>query len=146
MRIVLQRVLSASVSVDNKEVATIEQGLLLLVGFSSEIKEETLKNAINKIQGLRIFPNDEGKFDRSISDINGEVLLVPQFTLYGETSKGRRPDFFKALEPELAKLEFEKLTALYRKLSKGKIETGIFGADMKVSLVNDGPVTLILEF
>ena len=145
MKVVLQRVNSASVVVEGECVGKIPKGLLLLVGFGEESSEQSLRKMVEKISNLRIFPDEKGRFDRSVIDINGGVLLVPQFTLYGDTSKGRRPEFFKALEPKKATELFDQVVEEFKKITQLEtVQTGIFGADMKVSLENDGPVTLIL--
>ena len=148
MRIVVQRVTSAEVTIDNVSVGKISgSGLLCLVGFGHTDTESVLEPAIKKIINLRIFSNEEGRFDKSLLDLNGEIFLVPQFTLYGDTSKGRRPEFFNAMAPENATALFDKLREkAVQALSETKVKSGIFGADMKVSLTNDGPVTIILEF
>lgn len=148
MRVVIQRITSAEVIVDNISTGRIDgPGLLCLVGFGKEDKEDILETALNKILNLRIFSNEQGRFDKSLLDIEGEIFLVPQFTLYADTSKGRRPEFFNAMHPELASPLFDKLIFLARNaLGQERVKAGIFGADMKVSLTNDGPVTVMLEF
>jgi len=145
MKIVLQRVSRASVAIDGQTVASIEQGLLLLIGFGEGDSSETIKPLAKKVTELRVFPNQEGRFDRSVKDIAGRILAVPQFTLYGNTEKGRRPDFFSALKPELASPLFNEFCELLEAALGGAVPRGIFGADMKVELVNDGPVTLLLK-
>ena len=144
MRIVIQRVSSASVDVDGKTVGAIEQGLLALVGVGHGDTELEADWLANKTAELRIFADEEGKMNRSVLDIQGAVLVISQFTLLGDCRKGRRPAFTAAAEPELANSLYE----LYadRLKSRGlEVQRGIFAADMKVSLVNDGPVTLILD-
>lgn len=147
MRIVVQRITSAEVVVENESTGKISgTGLLCLVGFGHNDSEDLLATAINKIINLRIFSNDQGRFDNSLLDLEGELFLVPQFTLYADTSKGRRPEFFGAMAPELASPLFDKLVEKAKDaLGTSKVKAGIFGADMKVNLVNDGPVTIILE-
>ena len=146
MRVVLQRVSRASVSVEDKIVGAIERGVLLLVGITHT---DTLAQAewlAKKIAGLRIFPSVDGAsgFDLSLLDVGGAVLCISQFTVYGETKKGRRPDFFQAARPDAAAPLIEQFVAQLR--AQGlRVETGLFGADMQVALVNDGPVTLVLE-
>lgn len=144
MKIVLQRVSRASVKVDSEIVGSIEHGLLLLIGFASTDTEESILPTLEKIVKLRIFSDEEGKMNKSILDVNGSVLLVSQFTLYADTKKGNRPSFIEAARPEQAIPLYEFFIA---EMSKrvSKVETGIFGADMKVELVNDGPVTIVFD-
>lgn len=144
MKIVVQRVNTASVIVENTEVAKIGQGILALVGFGAEDKEEDLKKIAEKLLNLRIFSDQNGRFNFSLLDIKGELLLVPQFTLYADTSKGRRPEFFSAMQPEKAKDYFEKFCSVCQIMQETKVQSGVFGADMKVSLINDGPVTILI--
>jgi len=144
MKIVLQRVSSASVKVDSKIVGRIEHGLLLLIGFSSTDTEESILPTIEKIVKLRIFSDEEGKMNKSVLDVNGSALLVSQFTLYADTKKGNRPSFIEAARPEQAIPLYEFFIAEMKKRI-AKVETGIFGADMKVELVNDGPVTIVFD-
>jgi D-tyrosyl-tRNA(Tyr) deacylase len=144
MKIVLQRVSSASVKVDSKIVGRIEHGLLLLIGFSSTDTEESILPTIEKIVKLRIFSDEEGKMNKSVLDVNGSSLLVSQFTLYADTKKGNRPSFIEAARPEQAIPLYEFFIAEMRKRITN-VETGIFGADMKVELVNDGPVTIVFD-
>ena len=144
MKIVLQRVSSASVKVDSKIVGRIEHGLLLLIGFSSTDTEESILPTIEKIVKLRIFSDEEGKMNKSVLDVEGSMLLISQFTLYADTKKGNRPSFIEAARPEQAIPLYEFFIAEMRKRVT-KVETGIFGADMKVELVNDGPVTIVFE-
>ena len=144
MKIVLQRVSSASVKVDSKIVGRIEHGLLLLIGFTSTDTEENILPTIEKIAKLRIFSDEEGKMNKSVLDVEGSLLLISQFTLYADTKKGNRPSFIEAARSEQAIPLYEFFIAEMRKRIT-KVETGIFGADMKVELVNDGPVTIVLE-
>ena len=144
MKIVLQRVSSASVKVDSKIVGRIEHGLLLLIGFSSTDTEENILPTIEKIVKLRIFSDQEGKMNKSVLDVEGSMLLISQFTLYADTKKGNRPSFIEAARPEQAIPLYEFFIAEMRKRIT-KVETGIFGADMKVELVNDGPVTIVFD-
>jgi len=144
MKIVLQRVSSASVKVDSKIVGSIENGLLLLIGFSSNDTEESILPTLEKIVKLRIFSDEEGKMNKSVLDVNGSALLVSQFTLYADTKKGNRPSFIEAARPEQAIPLYEFFIAEMKKRIS-KVETGIFGADMKVELVNDGPVTIVFD-
>jgi D-aminoacyl-tRNA deacylase len=144
MKIVLQRVSSASVKVDSKIVGRIEHGLLLLIGFSSSDTEESVLPTLEKIVKLRIFSDEEGKMNKSVLDVEGSLLLISQFTLYADTKKGNRPSFIEAARPEQAIPLYEFFFAEMRKRIT-KVETGIFGADMKVELVNDGPVTIVFD-
>ncbi len=145
MRVVLQRVSSASVAVGGKVVGRAGRGLLLLVGFHDEDGPEQLEWMARKIIGLRVFPDDAGQMNLGLEEIEGELLVISQFTLYGDTRKGRRPSFIEAAHPDRAVPLYERFVTLLRELAPGSVETGIFGAEMKVELVNDGPVTLILE-
>jgi D-tyrosyl-tRNA(Tyr) deacylase len=144
MKIVLQRVSSASVNVDNEKVGSIDHGMLLLIGFSSNDTEESILPTLEKIVKLRIFSDEEGKMNKSVLDVNGSALLVSQFTLYADTKKGNRPSFIEAARPEQAIPLYEFFIAEMKKRIS-KVETGIFGADMKVELVNDGPVTIVFD-
>lgn len=145
MKFVIQRVKKASVKVNEKVVSQIGPGLLLLVGLEDRDRDrDRVEEITKKILKLRIFENAHEKFDKSILDIKGEILVVPQFTLFADCSKGNRPYFGEAAKPEIAKLIFEKFVEELKK-SGLKVETGVFGAKMEVELVNDGPVTIILE-
>jgi D-aminoacyl-tRNA deacylase len=144
MRIVLQRVSRARVTVEGRVTGEIGRGLLLLAGFTDGDSEDALAWMADKVVGLRIFPDDEGKMNRSVQEIGGELLVVSQFTLYGDTRKGRRPSFIDAARPEVAIPLYERFVALLRATGL-PVGTGEFGAMMDVELVNDGPVTLILE-
>ncbi len=145
MKVLLQRVNNASVEVDGTIVGKIGLGLLLLTGFGEGDDESVCDPMASKISTLRIFPDEKGRFDKSVLDVGGEVLVVPQFTLFADTSKGRRPEFFGALKPELAKPLVDVFKTQLLNTGISKVETGIFGAHMKVSLLNDGPVTIMLE-
>jgi len=147
LKIIILRVSSASITVDREVIASSQAaGLLALIGFGKNDTEDLLEQALNKIAALRIFSNDKGRFDLSLIDICGDLTLVPQFTLYADTSKGRRPEFFNALNPNDAAILFEKMVVLAQKsLVKNKVHSGSFGADMKVALTNDGPVTISIE-
>ena len=145
MRCVVQRVSSASVHVDGLEVGSIDQGLLVFVGFGQEDDETILEPMLNKLLKLRIFADEEGKMKHNVVDVNGKMLLVSQFTLYGSLKKGHRPSFTEACPPEEAQRLYDAFLVKAETARPGKIHSGIFGADMKVSLVNDGPVTLSLE-
>ena len=144
MRLVIQRVLESSVSVDGKVVGSIGKGFMVLCGVEDGDTQEDLRYCVEKTAGLRIFEDDAGKMNRSILDVGGEILVVSQFTLHGDARHGRRPSFSTAARPELAVPMYEAYCKGLRE--KGiHVETGIFQADMKVSLVNDGPVTLLLD-
>jgi D-tyrosyl-tRNA(Tyr) deacylase len=144
MRIVLQRVSRATVTVDGRLTGEIGRGLLLLVGFTHDDEEPTLRWMAEKVRGLRIFPDDEGKMNRSVEEVGGALLVVSQFTHYGDTSRGRRPSFVTAARPEVAIPLYERFVEILREGGR-PVETGEFGAMMDVELVNDGPVTLVLE-
>ncbi|HEU4451491.1 MAG TPA: D-aminoacyl-tRNA deacylase [Longimicrobium sp.] len=144
MRIVLQRVSRAKVTVEGRVTGEIGRGLLLLAGFTDGDSEEALAWMADKVVGLRIFPDDEGKMNRSVEEADGAILVVSQFTLYGDTRKGRRPSFIDAARPEIAIPLYERFVALLRATGR-RVETGEFGAMMDVELLNEGPVTLILE-
>jgi len=145
MKVLLQRVASASVTVDGKVTGAIERGLLLLTGFGAGDDASKLVPMAQKVANMRIFPNDEGRFHFSVLEIGGGVLTVPQFTLYADTSKGRRPEFFSALAPAEATKLFDAFTLEFVKLGVKSVGKGVFGADMKVALLNDGPVTIMVE-
>lgn len=145
MRIVLQRVARASVTVDGSVVGRIDGGLLLLVGFTREDRADALEWMANKVLGLRVFNDAQGRMNLSLRDVSGDVLVVSQFTLYGDTRKGRRPSFIRAAGPDVAVPLYEDFVALLQEKAPGRVETGVFGAMMDVELVNDGPVTLVLE-
>ncbi len=140
----LQRVVGASVSIGGIEVARIDHGLLVLVGIRPDDDETSAERLVARILGYRVFGDDRGKMNLSLRDIDGDLLLVPQFTLAADTRHGLRPGFSTAAPPARARVLFEHLLATARKLHP-KLENGHFGADMQVSLVNDGPVTLWLE-
>ncbi len=143
MKIVMQRVSQASVTIDGKIAGAIQQGLLLLVGICPEDGQEDIEYAVRKISQMRIFSDDADKMNLSVQDVGGQILSISQFTLYADTKKGNRPAFTGAAKPDLA-------TALYDQFNQKlaqivPVQTGEFGADMKVSLVNDGPVTIVLD-
>lgn len=145
MRVVLQRVSSASVTVDDKIVGAIQKGLLVLVGIEDADTQEDIDWLVGKITQLRIFGDANGIMNLSVEEVNGDVLVVSQFTLHAATKKGNRPSYIKAAKPEVAIPIYEKfVTTLEHKLGK-KVPTGIFGADMKVALLNDGPVTIVID-
>lgn len=144
MRVVVQRVRSASVTIDGREVGTIGVGLVLLIGIADTDGGSDIEYMANKCSELRIFQDNEGKMNRSVIDVDGEILSVSQFTLLGDTSKGRRPSYIKAAGPEKAEHYYNIFNQLLT--NKGiHVETGIFGAMMDVNLTNDGPVTLVVD-
>ena len=145
VKALIQRVTSGSVKVDGSSVGSIGHGIVLLVGFSQEDHESKLLPMAKKISELRIFSDENGRFNFSLLDIKGEILAVPQFTLYADTQKGRRPDFARALAPEKASLLFDKFLISLRETGIRNVQSGVFGAHMEVSIVNDGPVTIILK-
>lgn len=143
MKVVIQRVKEAQVTIDDKLVGDISQGLLLLVGVGPDDEQEDLDYAVRKITNMRIFSDDMGKMNLSVQDIKGSILSVSQFTLFADTKKGNRPALTGAAKPDKAEkmyLDFNEALAQFV-----PVETGVFGADMQVSLVNDGPVTIILD-
>ncbi len=144
MRVLLQRVARAKVTVDGRVVGEIGPGLLLLVGIRTGDTPKEADWLVQKCLGLRIWPDEAGKMDRSVVDIGGGVLAVSQFTLYGDASRGRRPDFIQAARPEVAQPLFDAFVQGLRQAGL-PVETGVFGAHMDVELVNDGPVTLLIE-
>ena len=144
MRIVLTTVLSASVTIDNQVVGRINRGFCVLVGFTHDDTKETVDKMLDKMLSLRVFPDENGLTNLSIYDINGEILSVSQFTLYADLAKGRRPSFVNAMKPDDAKALYEYFSEQI-KVKYGSVQTGVFGADMKVSSVNDGPFTVILD-
>lgn len=144
MRCVVQRVSSASVTVNGETVGAIDQGLMVLIGVSDEDTEADLKYMAEKVPNLRIFDDENGVMNRSVLDIGGSILAVSQFTLYGDARGGRRPSYIHAAKPEEANALYEKLIAAWR--AKGiQVETGRFRTEMAVSLVNDGPVTILMD-
>ncbi len=144
MKVVIQRVLEASVKVDGETVGEIGKGFLILLGVGKEDDEAVCDRIVKKLLGLRIFEDENGKTNLSLDSVNGELLIVSQFTLYADCRKGNRPSFVDAAEPALANRLYEYFVEQCKK-SVPKVEKGVFGADMKVSLINDGPFTVILE-
>ena len=144
MRAVVQRVASASVSVDGMKVSSIGEGLLVLAGIHENDERDDMVYIRDKILGLRIFNDDKGLMNRSVGDVNGDILLVSQFTLYGDARRGRRPSYSSAMTPESAKSFFDQFVASVRDQYPG-VQSGIFGAHMEISLVNSGPVTILLD-
>lgn len=145
MRIVVQRVSEASVKIDGRINGEIEQGLLVLLGIEQEDTNDDCDWLIGKLTALRIFGDDEGKMNLSIQDIQGSFLVISQFTLHASTKKGNRPSYIKAARPEQAIPLYEYFVKTLGSQSELKVATGIFGADMKVSLINDGPVTIWID-
>jgi D-tyrosyl-tRNA(Tyr) deacylase len=144
MRVVLQRVSKASVEVEGNIIGNIEGGLLLLLGIHVDDNMKELEWMVNKVVGLRIFEDEDGKMNNSLTDVDGSLLVVSQFTLYGDCEKGRRPGFIDAARPEKAIPMYEEFIDRCKKLGV-PVESGEFGADMKVDLLNDGPVTLVID-
>lgn len=143
MRAVVQRVKEASVTVDERTIGSIQQGLLVFLGIETEDTREDLAYICDKITGLRIFEDENEKMNRSVADVGGSVLLVSQFTLYGDARKGKRPSFIKAARPEQAIPLYEE--AIARLSEQVPVQTGEFQANMDVALINDGPVTILLD-
>ena len=144
MRAVLQRVTSASVEVDGKIVGRIQQGMMVLLGVAKSDDASDVTYLVDKIRTLRIFADEQGKMNRSLTEVGGGVLLVSQFTLLGRTTNGRRPSFDGAAPPDLAKRLYEQIAADLRACGT-PVETGVFAAHMQVALVNDGPVTFVVD-
>ncbi|MFB9120925.1 D-aminoacyl-tRNA deacylase [Bergeyella porcorum] len=144
MRVVIQRVSEASVTVDNAIVGSINRGYMLLIGIDENDESQDADWLVQKILNLRVFGDEEGKLNRSVMDIQGEILCVSQFTLIADYKKGNRPSFIKAAKPDKAIPLFEYFKTEISK-SGLKVESGIFGADMKVALINDGPVTILMD-
>ena len=144
MRAVVQRVTSSKVVVDGQSTGAINKGINVLIGISCDDNEEDLKYIRDKIINLRIFEDENFKMNKSLMDIGGEILVISQFTLYGDCRKGRRPNFMAALGGEEAKKLYDQFVLMIKECGI-KVETGIFGADMKVDIQNDGPVTILLD-
>jgi D-aminoacyl-tRNA deacylase len=145
MKVVVQRVNRASVTVENEITGKIKKGLLLLVGIHESDTKKEIDWCCNKISKLRIFEDDEGKMNKSVQDIKGEILVVSQFTLYGDTKKGTRPSFIEAAKPDVAEPLYNYMIERFKKSMDLNVQEGEFGAMMQVELVNDGPVTIIVE-
>jgi D-tyrosyl-tRNA(Tyr) deacylase len=145
MKAVIQRVTEASVTVDEKKVADIGHGLLILLGVEHEDTQEDVKWLSNKVARLRIFNDENGVMNTSLLDTNGEAIVVSQFTLHASTKKGSRPSYLKAAKPDVSIPMYEAFVAQLEKDLSKKVQTGIFAADMKVALLNDGPVTIIID-
>jgi len=145
LKVIIQRVSEASVTIDQNIVAQINKGLLILVGIESEDNSEDINWLVSKIVYLRIFGDEKNVMNLSVKDVKGEIIVVSQFTLHALTKKGNRPSYIKAAKPEIAIPMYEKFIQLLELELGKKIQTGQFGADMKVALVNDGPVTIIID-
>ena len=145
MKVVVQRVSQSNVKVSGEVIGEIKEGLMVLVSFVDEDNETDLEWMTKKIINLRIFNDDEGKMNRSVQDVGGDILLISQFTLHGSTKKGNRPSFIKAAKPDFANVMYERFIKVLEKSLGKEIQTGEFGGDMKVSLVNDGPTTIIID-
>ncbi len=145
MRIVIQRVSEASVKIDGKIISAIEKGFLVLLGIETEDTSADADYLIQKLINLRVFSDDNGKMNFSLIEVNGDLLIVSQFTLYATTKKGNRPSYIKAARPEQAIPLYEYFLSKTKSQFNGKVLSGEFGADMKVALVNDGPVTILID-
>ena len=145
MKAVLQRVLYASVSINSEEISSINKGYFILLGIDKDDEFSECEILSSKVYDLRIFEDDNKKMNLSISDIDGEILVVPNFTICADCRKGKRPSFINAKSPDKAKLLYEKFCDSLRKKNIKKLKTGVFGADMQVNILNDGPVTIILD-
>ena len=145
MKIVLQRVSSASVTIDNKIVADIQKGLLVLVGIEDADTQEDIDWLVNKITNIRIFGDENDVMNLSVKDVDGDIIVVSQFTLHASTKKGNRPSYIKASKPEVAIPLYENFVKKIEMELGKKVQTGIFGADMKLLLLNDGPVTIVID-
>ena len=145
MRVIIQRVREATVVVEDEKVANIQQGLLVLLGIEIEDSKEDADWLANKISALRIFSDSEGKMNNSIIDVDGDVIVVSQFTLHAKTKKGNRPSYIKSARPEQAIPLYDQFKKELSEVIGKQVQSGEFGADMKVSLVNDGPVTVIID-
>ena len=145
MRVVVQRVSQSNVKISGEIIGEINEGLMVLVSFVDEDNDTDLGWMTKKIINLRIFNDDEGKMNRSVQDIGGDILLISQFTLHGSTKKGNRPSFIKAAKPDFANVMYERFIKVLEQSLGKEIQTGEFGGDMKVRLVNDGPTTIIID-
>ena len=145
MKAVIQRVSRASVTIDHKVVSQIDQGLLVLLGITSNDDHEAIQWLSNKIVNLRIFNDESGVMNKSVNDVDGDLIIVSQFTLMASTKKGNRPSYIKAANSDIAVPLYQEFIAKTETLLNKKVGTGIFGADMKIDLLNDGPVTIIID-
>ena len=144
MKLVIQRVIQSDLTIDDKTYSSIGYGMLIFIGISEHDNECFLNKTASKVSRLRIFNDEFGKMNKNINDINGEILLLSQFTLYADTKKGNRPSFIKAAKPEIANKIYNSFIKELQTHIKTKIKTGKFGSDMKINLINDGPVTILL--
>ena len=145
MKVVIQRVLKASVTIEGKKVASIQKGLLILLGIVDDDTQDDIKWLSNKIANLRIFEDENGVMNKSVIDVNGEAIVVSQFTLHASTKKGNRPSYIKAAKPDVAIPLYETFVKQLEMDINKNVQTGEFGSDMKVELINDGPVTIIID-
>lgn len=145
MKVVIQRVSEASVTISGKVNGAIGKGLMILVGIENEDSDEDIQWLCQKIVQLRIFNDENGVMNLSLLDVDGDILLISQFTLYASTKKGNRPSYIKAAKPEISVPIYEKMILKLTEFTNKRIQTGIFGEDMKVALVNDGPVTILID-
>ncbi|HNR20033.1 MAG TPA: D-aminoacyl-tRNA deacylase [Bacteroidia bacterium] len=145
MRVLIQRVLKSELVIENKVYALIENGLLVFLGIEDSDGAEDVEWLCNKIINLRIFNDDRSVMNKSVLEIGGEILLVSQFTLHASTKKGNRPSYIRAARPETATPLYNKMISVLKQSIPDKIKTGVFGADMKISLINDGPVTIFID-
>ncbi|MBT8273732.1 MAG: D-tyrosyl-tRNA(Tyr) deacylase [Bacteroidia bacterium] len=145
MKALIQRASRASVTIDKKKVASIKTGLLIFLGIIDEDSKDDIDWLSNKIANLRIFPDEDGIMNRSLIDVNGEAIVVSQFTLHASTKKGNRPSYIKAAKPDIAIPLYESFVGSLDEKLNTKVQTGEFGADMKVELINDGPVTILID-
>lgn len=145
MKVIIQRVSEASVKIDSKINGQIAKGFLILLGIAESDSQENIDFLVNKISNLRIFSDENDKMNLSLKEVNGDCLVISQFTLFANTKKGNRPSYMDAARPEIAIPLYEKFITTLEKTLNKKVATGVFGADMKVALVNDGPVTITIE-
>ena len=145
MKVVIQRVSEASVTIDGKVNGAIGKGLMILVGIENEDNDEDIQWLCQKIVQLRIFNDEKGVMNLSLLDVDGDILLISQFTLHASTKKGNRPSYIKAAKPDISVPIYEKMILKLTEFTNKRIQTGIFGEDMKVALVNDGPVTILID-
>jgi len=145
MRAVIQRVTKASCTVDNQITGQIQKGLMILLGVEEADTTEDLKWLGQKFINLRIFEDEQGLMNKSIQDVDGNILLISQFTLFAQTKKGNRPSFIRAAKPDKAKPMYEEMALLLGQLLQKEVQLGVFGADMKIDLLNDGPVTIVMD-
>ena len=145
MKVVIQRVSQSSVAIDSKIIAEIQKGLLILVGIEDSDSQEDIDWLVGKITKIRVFEDENQVMNLSVQDVEGDIIVVSQFTLHASTKKGNRPSYIKAAKPDIAIPLYEKFVKSIELVLAKKVQTGVFGADMKVSLINDGPVTIIMD-